>query len=110
MHLRTLAQLRNGLADGEFSSRELMETLLARIDSHQETLNAFVTVTADAALAQADVADASRAAGNGGPLSGLPIVHKDLFCTKGVRTTCGSRILSDFVSPYDAAVVTRLEE
>ncbi|MGI9261072.1 MAG: Asp-tRNA(Asn)/Glu-tRNA(Gln) amidotransferase subunit GatA [Woeseiaceae bacterium] len=110
MHLRTLAELRKGLVDGEFSSRELIETLLARIGSNQESLNAFVTVTAEAALAQADVADAKLAAGNGGPLNGLPIVHKDLFCTKGIRTTCGSRILSDFVSPYDAAVVSRLEE
>lgn len=110
LHLRTLAQLRTGLADGEFSSRELTETLLARIDHHQGSLNAFVTVTADAALAQAAIADANRAAGKGGPLNGLPIVHKDLFCTKGVRTTCGSRILRDFVSPYDAAVVSRLAD
>ena len=110
MHLRTLTGLKKGLADGEFSSRELTEALLARIDGHQGTLNAFVTVTADAALAQAEAADKNRAAGKGGPLCGLPIVHKDLFCTKGVRTTCGSRILSNFVSPYDATVVALLKD
>ncbi|MDH3988802.1 MAG: aspartyl/glutamyl-tRNA amidotransferase subunit A, partial [Gammaproteobacteria bacterium] len=108
MHQRTLAGLAKGLAAGEFSSRELTEALLERIAKHQATLNAFITVTADQALDQADRADQARASGNGGPLNGLPIVHKDLFCTRGVLTTCGSRILDNFVSPYDAAVVERL--
>ena len=108
IHERTLSELAKGLVDGEFSARELTEALLARIDSRQEALNAFVTVTAELALEQADRADAARAAGNAGPLNGLPIVHKDLFCTEGVLTTCGSRILDNFVSPYDAAVVERL--
>ncbi|MBT8444889.1 MAG: Asp-tRNA(Asn)/Glu-tRNA(Gln) amidotransferase GatCAB subunit A, partial [Gammaproteobacteria bacterium] len=102
MHQLTLAELASGLAAGEFSSRELTEALLGRIDTHQDALNAFITVTADTALAQADFADKQRAAGDVGPLNGLPIVHKDLFCTKGVLTTCGSHILGNFVSPYDA--------
>ena len=110
LHLRTLTELASGLAAGEFSSRELTAALLVRIDACQGELNAFVTITAEAALAQADLADKHRASGNSGPLSGLPIVHKDLFCTKGVRTTCGSRILENFVSPYDAAVVSRLQQ
>jgi aspartyl-tRNA(Asn)/glutamyl-tRNA(Gln) amidotransferase subunit A len=108
LHMRTLASLTRGLAAGEFSSRELTEALLARIESHQPALNAFITITAELALLQADRADKARAAGNAGPLNGLPIVHKDLFCTQGVLTTCGSRILDNFVSPYDAAVVERM--
>ena len=108
IHQRTLAGLAKGLANGEFSSRELTEALLARIDDQGSMLNAFITVTGDAALEQADSADQARAAGDAGPLGGLPIVHKDLFCTQGVLTTCGSRILDNFVSPYDAAVVERL--
>ena len=109
LHQLTLGGLSKGLADGEFSSRELTQTLLDRIEGHQ-SLNAFITVTADAALAQADRADQARARGDGGPLNGLPIVHKDLFCTKNVLTTCGSNILSNFISPYDAAVVERMAQ
>ena len=110
MYRRTLRELSEGLSRGEFSSRELTEALLGRIESHGATLNAFITVTAEAAIAQADRADKARARGNGGPLNGLPIVHKDLFCTKGVLTTCGSKILGDFVSPYDATVVMRMAD
>ena len=110
IHERTLSELAKGLADGEFSSRELTEALIARIESRHAALNAFITVTAELALAQADRADAARAAGTPGALNGLPIVHKDLFCTEGVLTTCGSRILDNFVSPYDAAVVERLSD
>lgn len=110
LHDDTLSGLSAGLARGDFSSRELTEALLARIESLGERLNAFVTVTADQALRQADQADKARSRGDAGPLNGLPIVHKDLFCTKGVLTTCGSRILSNFVSPYDAAVVERMAD
>jgi aspartyl-tRNA(Asn)/glutamyl-tRNA(Gln) amidotransferase subunit A len=81
---------------------------LQRIESHQERLNAFITVTADKALQRADAADKARANGDTNLLNGLPIVHKDLFCTKGVLTTCGSRILGNFVAPYDATVVERI--
>ncbi|MCH7821515.1 MAG: Asp-tRNA(Asn)/Glu-tRNA(Gln) amidotransferase subunit GatA [Proteobacteria bacterium] len=108
MHTQTLTQLAAGLQRGEFSSVELVEALLGRIESFDQGLNAFVTVTADAALAAAGRADAARAAGNAGVLNGLPIVHKDIFCTKGITTTCGSRMLEHFVSPYDATVVERL--
>ncbi|MGI9262604.1 MAG: Asp-tRNA(Asn)/Glu-tRNA(Gln) amidotransferase subunit GatA [Woeseiaceae bacterium] len=108
LHRLTLAELARGLAAGDYSSREITAALLGRIDAHQDSLNAFITVTADEALAQADHADKQRAAGDVGPLNGLPIVHKDLFCTKGVLTTCGSRILDNFVSPYDATVVDRI--
>jgi len=110
LHRQTLTELAAGLAAGDFSARQLTEALLARIDEHQGNLNAFITVTGDAALAAADRADAARAAGRAGLLNGLPIVHKDLFCTKGVLTTCGSKILGNFVSPYDATVVARLAD
>lgn len=108
-HQRSLTELRQALDDGAISSVALTEALLGRIDGVGGTLNAFVTVTGEAALEQAAAADAAIAAGNGGPLTGLPLVHKDLFCTEGVRTTCGSRILANFVSPYDATVVARLK-
>ena len=109
LHLQTLTELAAGLEQGEFSSVELVEALLGRIETHDAALNAFITVTADAALAAARRADAARASGNGGVLNGLPIVHKDIFCTRGVLTTCGSHMLDNFVSPYDATVVERLD-
>lgn len=109
LHTRSLAELSQGLNDGDFSALELTESLLARIDDNA-VLNAFVTVTGEHAVLRAKKADADRAAGNAGRLSGLPVVHKDLFCTSGILTTCGSRILNNFVSPYDATVVSRLNE
>jgi aspartyl-tRNA(Asn)/glutamyl-tRNA(Gln) amidotransferase subunit A len=108
LHQQTLTQLAAGLDKGEFSSLEVTRALLDRIESLDSTLNAFITVTAERALEAAELADAARAAGNGGALSGLPIVHKDIFCTRDVLTTCGSRMLENFVSPYDATVVERL--
>ncbi|HUI59939.1 MAG TPA: Asp-tRNA(Asn)/Glu-tRNA(Gln) amidotransferase subunit GatA [Steroidobacteraceae bacterium] len=108
LHTLTLAQLAKGLRAREFSSLELTRTLLGRIEASQPKLNAFVTVTRELALAAAGEADRQLAAGKAGPLTGLPMVHKDLFCTEGVRTSCGSRILDNFVSPYDATVVAKL--
>lgn len=107
LHLQTLTQLAAGLERGDFSSVELTETLLGRIEEFGSDLNAFVTVTAPQALAAASRADDARAAGQPGVLSGLPLVHKDIFCTQGVLTTCGSRMLENFVSPYDATIVER---
>ena len=108
LHAQTLTELAQGLQDGRFSSRELTEALLARIEASQGDLNAFISVTAERALDRADLADRARGSDEAGPLTGLPIVHKDLFCTRGVLTTCGSKILDNFVSPYDATVVERL--
>ncbi|HEX2139366.1 MAG TPA: Asp-tRNA(Asn)/Glu-tRNA(Gln) amidotransferase subunit GatA [Woeseiaceae bacterium] len=108
LHVRTLSELARGLERGDFSAVELTEALLERIGLLNERLNAFITVTDGEALAAAAVADEARAAGRSLPLQGLPLVHKDLFCTEGVRTTCGSRMLEHFVSPYDATVVARL--
>jgi aspartyl-tRNA(Asn)/glutamyl-tRNA(Gln) amidotransferase subunit A len=108
LHQLTLTQLAAGLGRREFSAVDLTRALLERIERHDAALNAFVTVTGDEALAAAKRADDARAAGEAGVLNGLPIVHKDIFCTRGIRTTCGSRMLEDFVSPYDATVVERL--
>ena len=108
MHQMTLAEIALALAEKQFSAEELTRTLLGRIETLDAQLNSFVTVTADQALAQARAADARRAAGETGALLGAPIAHKDLFCTQGVRTTCASKILANFVAPYDATVVERL--
>src|SRR5690606_16487507 len=109
LHVLTLTELARGIKEGDFSALELTEALLRRIDAHNPGLNAFITVTAEQALASAEAADKARATGNVPVLNGLPIVHKDLFCTSGVLTTCGSRMLSNFVSPYDATVVARMK-
>ncbi|MGB5740487.1 MAG: Asp-tRNA(Asn)/Glu-tRNA(Gln) amidotransferase subunit GatA [Woeseia sp.] len=108
LHAFTLSELAQGLKAGDFTARELTESLLERISTLDGALNALLTVTGDQALAAADRADRHRAEGKVGALSGLPIVHKDIFCTRGIRTTCGSRMLENFVSPYDATVVERL--
>jgi aspartyl-tRNA(Asn)/glutamyl-tRNA(Gln) amidotransferase subunit A len=108
LHARTLTELRVGLEAGEFTSVELTQALLDRIAAEDDKLNALITVTRDEALAAAAQADADRAAGNAGALCGLPLIHKDIFCTRGVRTTCGSKMLGNFVSPYDATIVERM--
>jgi len=107
LHALTLTQIAAGLAAGNFSAQELAESLLDRITSFHEPLNAFITITAEQALAAAKQADEARVSGNAGTLNGLPLVHKDIFCTKGVLTTCGSHMLDNFVSPYDATIVER---
>jgi len=109
LHTHTLSQLAEGLRRKSFSSVELVGELLARIEKSQPLLNAFISVTAEEALAAARAADRTLAAGDGGALTGVPIAHKDIFCTEGVRTTCGSRMLDNFVSPYDATVVAKLK-
>jgi aspartyl-tRNA(Asn)/glutamyl-tRNA(Gln) amidotransferase subunit A len=109
LHTLSLAQLAAGLRAGEFSSVELTRTLLARIEAHQPQLNALISVTGTGAMQAAAVADGVLANGGGGPLTGIPMVHKDIFCTEGVRTTCASRMLDNFVAPYDATVVAKLK-
>jgi aspartyl-tRNA(Asn)/glutamyl-tRNA(Gln) amidotransferase subunit A len=110
LYSKTLSELADGLARGDFTSVELTESLLQRIGELDATLNAFITVTFDEALAAASRADQARAAGRAGALNGLPIIHKDIFCTRGVKTTCGSRMLDNFISPYDATVVEKLAD
>ena len=105
MHNLTLAELSAGLGAGQFSSVEVTQHFLARIKRLDGNYNSFITVTEERALAQADEADKQRAAGNAPALCGVPIAHKDIFCTDGVRTSCGSKMLDNFVPPYDATVV-----
>jgi aspartyl-tRNA(Asn)/glutamyl-tRNA(Gln) amidotransferase subunit A len=108
LHDLTVAELSKALRTRAVSSVELTRACLERIAQHQQALNAFITVAQDAALAEAERADARLEAGEAGALIGIPIAHKDLFCTRGLKTTCGSRMLANFVSPYDATVVQRL--
>jgi aspartyl-tRNA(Asn)/glutamyl-tRNA(Gln) amidotransferase subunit A len=104
----TIAGLAARLAARELSAVELVHDTLGRIAKLQPALNAFVTVDAEGAVAQAHAADAARARGDAGPLAGIPIAHKDVLMTAGLKTTCGSRMLEDFVAPYDAHVVEGL--
>lgn len=108
MHTLTVKELAGDLRSRKISSRELTAHLLDRIEHFNARLNAFITVTREQALVQAEEADRHLARGEGGPLMGIPIAHKDIFCTEGVKTSCGSRILDNFVSPYDATLVERL--
>ncbi len=108
LHTKTLTELKAGLDRGEFTSVDVTQALLDRIATHGKDLNAFITVMGDVAMATAKQADEARSAGKGGVLNGLPIVHKDIFCVQDALTTCGSRMLENFVSPYDATVVEKL--
>jgi aspartyl-tRNA(Asn)/glutamyl-tRNA(Gln) amidotransferase subunit A len=105
-----VAELSGALAAGTVSSVELTRLYLDRIARLNGELNAFITVDEARSLADARRADARRARGEAGPLTGIPIAHKDIYCTRGVLTTCGSRMLANFVSPYDAHVVERFGE
>ncbi|MEX3581856.1 MAG: Asp-tRNA(Asn)/Glu-tRNA(Gln) amidotransferase subunit GatA [Burkholderia sp.] len=107
MYANSLTELRAALDAGQTSSVELAQLYLQRIDALRD-LNAFVHVAPDLTLAQARAADAARAAGTAGPLAGLPIAHKDVFVTRGWRSTAGSKMLADYTSPFDATVVERL--
>ncbi|MCV2216843.1 Asp-tRNA(Asn)/Glu-tRNA(Gln) amidotransferase subunit GatA [Thauera sp. Sel9] len=105
----SLPELRRALDARQISSVELATLFLDRIDALDPQLNAFITVDRDGALAAARAADARIAAGRAGALTGIPLAHKDVFCTEGVLTTCGSKMLSNFVSPYDAHIVGLLK-
>lgn len=108
MHDKTLTDLAADLAAGEYSSVELTDHLLKRIERLDPSLNSFISVTGDDARNSATQADDARAAGKGDRLTGLPIALKDNICTQGVKTSCGSRMLDNFISPYDATIVQKL--
>jgi aspartyl-tRNA(Asn)/glutamyl-tRNA(Gln) amidotransferase subunit A len=107
---KTLKQLSDGLAQGDFSSVELTTAYLDRIKQADSRYNAFITVTDDQALASAQSADATRANGQATALTGLPIAYKDIFCTAGVRTSCASKMLDNFVAPYESTATARLAD
>jgi len=109
MHTKSVVELAAMLKAGECSSEELTRTLLDRVRQH-ESLNAFISVSEDTALAQARAADVKINNGSAGPLTGIPYAHKDIFCTDGELTTCGSKMLANFRSPYDATVTAKLND
>ena len=105
----SLSTLAAQLAAKQVSSRELAQTYLDRIAALNPSINAFITVDPEKTLLEAAAADALIAAGQAGPLTGVPIAHKDIFCTDGWRTTCGSKMLANFVAPYDAHVIQQFK-
>ncbi len=107
MHTKSVAQLMQGLRERQFSSVEVTRAYLHRIAALDSQYNSFITVDEAAALAAAAIADKRLAAGDGAALTGIPIAHKDIFCTDGMRTSCGSRMLDNFIPPYDATVIQR---
>ena len=108
LHQLTVQAARTALAEGRVTSVQLTQALLDRIAAVDGQVKAYLTVTADQALAQAAAADARRAAGDDAPLLGIPLAIKDVLATAGVQTTCGSRILAGFLPPYTATAVERL--
>ncbi|WP_353349397.1 Asp-tRNA(Asn)/Glu-tRNA(Gln) amidotransferase subunit GatA [Oceaniserpentilla sp. 4NH20-0058] len=112
MHNLTLAQISKGLEAGDFTSVEITQHFLDRInqfDKGENGLNSFITISEKQALIDAQAADERRAAGNATQWTGVPFAHKDIFCTDGTLTTCGSKMLSNFVPPYDATVVENMK-
>ena len=108
MPSHTVADLLRGLAAGDFSSEEITQQYLDAIADRDGQINSFITVTREQALEQARAADNARQRGNAGALCGLPIAHKDIFCTEGVRTSCASKMLDNFIAPYSATVVNNM--
>jgi aspartyl-tRNA(Asn)/glutamyl-tRNA(Gln) amidotransferase subunit A len=109
LHEQSISALAAALRARTLSARELTEHYLTRIEQLDARTNAYITVTAEQALAAAEQADRELADGSAGPLTGIPIAHKDIFCTNGVKTSCGSRMLDTFIAPYDATVVQHLQ-
>jgi aspartyl-tRNA(Asn)/glutamyl-tRNA(Gln) amidotransferase subunit A len=109
MHNKSITDLAKGLRSGEFSSVELTQAFLDRIKQHS-SLNCYITVTEDLALQEAKVADDRIAKGDATLLTGIPIAQKDIFCTQGVKTTCGSKMLDNFIAPYNATVVEKFNQ
>src|SRR5580692_4791319 len=109
LHNLSIGELADRLGKRQISSAELTQHFLGRIERLNPALNAMITLTAESALADAAAADRRLAQGERGPLLGIPLIHKDIFCTDGVKTSCGSRMLDNFIAPYDATVVARFK-
>ena len=107
---KTVAELSKALHLREVSSVELTRAYLQKIATVNEKLNTYITICDEIALAQAEKADQRISSGDQNPLVGIPLAHKDIFCAKGIKTTCGSKMLENFVSPYDATIVTKLNK
>ncbi len=110
MYNKTIKELSSALQNKEFSSEELVSSYLNRCDSHNADLNCFISLMPETAIAQARSADKKIQAGDVGPLTGIPLAHKDIFCSNGTMTSCGSKMLDNFIAPYDATVVSKLNE
>ena len=110
MYKQTVTELSKGLTDKEFSSVELTQEFLTRIKTLDSNYNSFITVTEESAIEQAKQADKLIASGKNQPLTGIPLAQKDIFCTKGVKTSCGSKMLDNFISPYDATVINNFNQ
>lgn len=109
MHNKTLTELAAGLRSKQFSSLELTQAFIERIKQHSE-INAYITISEETAFNQAKIADQLLANGNTGPLTGIPIAQKDIFCTQGIKTSCGSKMLDNFIAPYDATVIEKFNQ
>ncbi len=109
MHNKSLRELAHGLRSHDFSSVELTQYFLNRIAAHKD-INAFITVDEEISLQQAAEADKMLASDNSQPLTGIPLAQKDIFCTDGIRTSCGSKMLDNFIAPYDATVICKLRQ
>ncbi len=109
MHKKTLLELSQTLRKREISSVELTRYFLSRIERYDSQLNSFITITPELALQQAQLADDSYKAGTADLLTGIPLAHKDIFCTLGVKTSCGSKMLDNFIAPYNATVVEKCQ-
>jgi len=108
MHTHSLSELSTSLHNGDISSVELTQHYLDRINTHNKQLNAYITVCEDRALEQARAADLRFQQSTAGKLTGIPLAHKDIFCTQGIRTSCASKMLDNFISPYNATVVEKI--
>lgn len=109
MHTQSIPQISAALQQGQLSSVELTQHYLNRIERYNPQLNAFITVTDELALAQAQAADKHLKNGTAGPLTGIPFAHKDIFCTQGLLTSCASKMLANFIAPYNATIVEKCQ-
>ena len=110
MYKSTLAQLSIALESKKISSEELTRLYIERCNKHNNSLNCFITITEEEALKKARRADKKRASGDYSLLTGIPIAQKDIFCTNGIKTTCGSKMLDNFVAPYDATLIKKMND